>query len=349
MKIYVQAYLSENLGDDLFVKILTERYPKHRFYSISNNFNNYNNNENYQNLKVYTNKYLYKLIRKLKLEKNIANRCELAVTIGGSMFIENNEKAKYKEFTLGKNKHYILGSNFGPYKTQEYFNNVRKSFEKAEDVCFREKYTYDIFKDLPNVRYASDIVFSMNTDKIKITNRKRAIISIISCSAKLDEKYTEKYEAKIIELMKFLINKGYEICLMSFCKREKDEEAIESIINKCSEELKNRIETYYYRGNIKEALNVIGDSSLVIGSRFHANILGLLLRKPTIPVIYSDKTIHVLEDMNIDLKKIDIREIDTFDISSISDEDLNKIIDVSKQKIDSNRHFEFLDKELGNE
>ena len=27
-------------------------------------------------------------------------------------------------FSLGKNKRYILGINFGPYKTQEYYNNI---------------------------------------------------------------------------------------------------------------------------------------------------------------------------------------------------------------------------------
>ena len=47
---------------------------------------------------------------------------------------------------------------------------------------------------------------------IKLTNRKRAIISIISPKDKLDEKYQEKYENKMIELIKFLDNKGYEIC-----------------------------------------------------------------------------------------------------------------------------------------
>ena len=31
MKIYVDAYFAKNLGDDLFVNILTKRYPNHKF------------------------------------------------------------------------------------------------------------------------------------------------------------------------------------------------------------------------------------------------------------------------------------------------------------------------------
>ena len=35
MKVYVDAYLAKNLGDDLFVDILTKRYPNHSFTAIS--------------------------------------------------------------------------------------------------------------------------------------------------------------------------------------------------------------------------------------------------------------------------------------------------------------------------
>lgn len=343
MKIYVDAYLALNLGDDLFVDILTKRYPNHQFYAISKGIKEYKQN----NLKVYTNPYLFKVLKKFQLEKYLANRYELVVSIGGSMYMENNDSKR--DFTLGKNKRYILGSNFGPYQTEEYYQNIYQVFKQAEDVCFREKHSYDLFKELPNVRYTSDIVFSMPTSNIKITNRKRAIFSIISCSHKLEEKYTKIYEEKMIELIKLLQEKGYEICLMSFCKMEKDEEAIESILAQCDEKTKSNIETYYYNGNVEEALNLLGDSQVIVGSRFHANILGLLLGKAIIPVLYSDKTKHVLEDMKIETKMIDIRTIENFDINTITEEDLEKHFDVEKQKKDANKHFEKLDEVLGKE
>ena len=343
MKIYVDAYLAKNLGDDLFIDILVKRYSNHKFYAISKG----TKNRNYENLKVYSNQYIYRALKKFQLEKYLANCFELVVSIGGSMYMENGDSKR--DFSLGKNKRFILGSNFGPYKTQEYLNNIKNVFKSAEDVCFREKYSYDLFKCLPNVRYASDIVFAMDTKNIRITHRKRAIISIISCDYKIGKKYSESYEKKMIELIDFLQKKGYEICLMSFCKEENDETAIVSILEKCDNELRNKIETYFYDGNIKEALNVLADSSLIVGSRFHANIIGLLLEKTIIPVIYSDKTKHVLDDMNISPKMIDIRNIENFSVESIKEEDLNYVIDVSKQRKDALRHFEKLEKYLGYE
>ena len=79
MKLYVKAFLAHNIGDDLFIQSLVNKYKNHKFYAISNGFS-YNN---YSNLKVFSNKFMYRIIRKFKLEKYIANRCERTITIGG--------------------------------------------------------------------------------------------------------------------------------------------------------------------------------------------------------------------------------------------------------------------------
>ena len=340
MKIYLDAFLAKNLGDDLFIDILLNRYKNHKFYAISRG-EKYNK---YPNLKVYSNSFIFRVLKKLRLVKYVANLYDLVVTIGGSMYMEM-EGIK-QDFDLGKNKRYIMGVNFGPYKSESFLKEVKSMFEKAEDVCFRDKYSYNLFQSLPNTRLAADIVFSLNTDDVKITNRKRAVISIVSCDFKVGQEKTKEYEEKMVELIEFLENKGYEICLMSFCKKQDDEKAVESIINKCDDATKERIEKYYYRGDFKEALNVIGDSSLVIGSRFHANIIGMVLGKSVIPIYYSDKTKNVIDDMGLEIKTIDIRKIEEFNVNILKDEDLTKVIDISKYKIESSEHFKMLDKIL---
>ena len=343
MKIYMKAYLAENLGDDLFVKIITERYKNHKFYSISDGFSNYKNNPNFSNLKVITKHRIFKNIRKYKLEKLIAKFMDVALTSGGSMFMEQNKNDYKKEFLLKKKNQYILGSNFGPYKTQKYFDTLKNAFSKAEDVCFREKYSYDFFKDLENVRYAQDIVFNLDISNIKITNNRRAIISVIDCENKIDKKYGEKYENTIIELAEYLVKNDYKVCLMSFCKYEKDEDAINRILEKMDKKGIDNIEHYFYNGDIKEALNNIGNSSLVVGSRFHAIILGLLLNKTVMPIIYSDKTKHIIEENNIKAKMIEIKNIDEFNVSDITEIDLTQKNDISKLKIEAEKQFEKLD------
>ena len=340
MKVFVNAYLEHNLGDDLFLDILVNRYPDHKYYIMSSS------EKQRENVKVYSNELFNKIIRRLELKKILANRCDVIVSIGGSMYMEQKNDTN-KKFYLGKKPYYILGSNFGPYHTQTYYENVHKFFEKAEDVCFREKYSYDLFSDIPQVRYASDIVFTMDTSSIKKTNRKRAIISIISCTRKLHAKYEKIYQEKIIQITKKLLQKQYEICYMSFCKEEKDEEAIENILSQLDEETKKQIQIYYYRGNRLEALQELADSQIIVGTRFHATILGILLEKVTIPIIYSDKTKNILEDMNYKGKSIDIRKMEKCDINEVfSEENLNYKLEVENLKKDAQRQFEKLDEVL---
>ena len=134
MKIYVDAYLAKNLGDDLFINILTNRYPEHKFYAISKGEKGYDT----KNFKVYSNVYMFKALKKFQWEKHLANYYDTVVTIGGSMFMERGDTNR--DFSLGKNKRYVLGINFGPYKTQEYYNNIHNMLSNVEDVCFRDKY-----------------------------------------------------------------------------------------------------------------------------------------------------------------------------------------------------------------
>ena len=106
-------------------------------------------------------------------------------------------------------------------------------FEKAEDVCFRDKYSYNLFSDIKAVRYAPDIIFTLDTKNLeKVQNTKRAIFSIISCRDKVNVKYEEEYKNAIIDMTKKLIDDGYKITYMSFCKNENDELAIEEILEK---------------------------------------------------------------------------------------------------------------------
>ncbi|MBO5397962.1 MAG: polysaccharide pyruvyl transferase family protein [Clostridia bacterium] len=340
MKIFIDAFLEGNLGDDIFVDILLNRYPNHQFYTLSWDY------LPTKNLKVFSNKFLIKVIRKLSLKKIVASTCDLSVTIGGSMYMEHEGDSK-KSFSLGKQPHYIMGINFGPYKTKEYFDNIHGLFKNAEDVCFREEYSYNLFKDLPNVRCAPDIVFSMDTSNIKVTDRKRVVFSIISCRRKMEEKYTKAYEEKIIEMTKFFIDKGYEVCYMSFCKDEFDEEAIEAILNKCDSNLRKNISTYYYKGNRQEALEQLADSQIIVGGRFHANILGLLFGKTVIPMLYSNKTQNVLDNMNFKGKIIDIRKINELDIKKELTKDMLEYKQNIKYEMEhAEEHFKKLDQVL---
>ncbi len=59
-KIFVSAYSAQNLGDDLFLKILSQRYPKQRFvFFADRKYKKYG----FKNIRVYN--LLYTLRKKL--------------------------------------------------------------------------------------------------------------------------------------------------------------------------------------------------------------------------------------------------------------------------------------------
>ena len=158
-------------------------------------------------------------------------------------------------------------------------------------------------------------------------------------------------------MTKRLIDSEYKITYMSFCKNENDELAIEEILNKLNENVNQNsakennfrdfIETYYYRGNIKEALEVLNNSDIIVGTRFHATILGLLLNKTVIPIIYSDKTKHVLEDLNFKGKTVDIRELENYNIEELFEkENMDYKLNVEKIRKEAELQFKELDKVL---
>lgn len=346
-RIYLKGYLYKNLGDDLFFEIITARYPNIDFYSFSKyRYNSKKNIKIYQKRRVL-NKFL-KLIsnNKLNQERLIINKCDLCVIIGGSIFIQG--KSSYDKYIFQKNKQYfILGSNFGPYQSDEFYKEYEKIFKNAQDVCFREKKSSILFKQLDNVRSTPDIVLSLDTSTLKKQSEKRVIFSIIDLSNRFNNRICELYKSKMINMINYFSKKRYKITLMSFCSNEGDEKAIKEILSNIKDnKLKNKIDIYNYNGNIEEALTVLNNCEIIVGSRFHANILGLVMSKTILPIAYSDKTINVLEDLKYTGKIIDIRKIEEFNVEDLTEDDLKYKLNINKYKKEAEMQFKKLDEIL---
>lgn len=342
--------MKKNLGDDLFLKIITDRYPKTMFHIQTPK--KYNDSLYGKNITFH-----YNALTKMKnfvsrrtnqviddVNTSYRKKTDALVLLGGSMFIEKGmsntqlSEQLFKQFTCTDKPYFILGSNFGPYKNNYYLEEYRKVFQNANDVCFRESYSQKLFKG--STRYAPDIVFSMDCNKYPNKNEKKVAFSVIDLINRPElSKFKESYKNKILSLINSFRDKGYKIILMSFCKAEGDEQAIVSILNRLDN--KEDIDTYLYNGNIDEALTVISTSEYVVGTRFHATILGFLFRKKTLPIIYSDKTQHILDDLHFSGETLDIRNLQEqeVDISKIE-----KLVHVPSKEAE--KHFEKLDQFL---
>lgn len=350
--IGVRFYSALNLGDDLFIYILSRRYGE-------NNILTYNQKIPSSLDKIYVlprYKYIFfraleKITRKNFLDIWLSRSSEIYVYIGGSIFIENNNLQKWEEETRFYRDlsipYYILGSNFGPYKNPKFVGIVRDIVSGAQDVCFRDKASYELFRDIPSVRVATDIAFTLNTGMFESVPKqtKTVIISVIDAYSRFDIVTADRYEREIVNLSRQLVKDGYKVTLMSFCKYEGDEIAAQRILGKMGKKLQESVSSYSYTGDINEALGVLSRSEIIVASRFHAAVLGLVFGKKILPIVYSDKTLNILRDLDFDGPIFDIREIDKlsgrkFDISNL------KSNDVSRQKKLAEKQFQELDKIL---
>lgn len=343
---FIGFYDNLNLGDDLFIKTFCLRYPKTNFKICVNKsykdvFNDIPNLKKiyYSNILLKANNFLksrYSLDLKLRKNLKFIKKSDAYFKIGGSIFIEkdfNNYVDLRDEFLTNPNT-YVLSSNFGPCKTDDYYNFFNYVFSHLKDVCFRDKYSNKLFK---NSRYASDIIFSL---KHKTTNGNKVVISVMDLGSRKNlSQYEVDYNKKIISLVDHFTNKNTEVVLMSFCTKEKDNIAVDKIYNEVKD--KSKVIKYYYDGNINLALDILSSSKIIIGTRFHSIVLGLLFNKVVVPIIYTDKTKNMLDDIKFKGTVIEIENIKNIKIKDI---DFKYKLDVSNNT--SHLQFKKTDKIL---
>lgn len=340
------AYDKQNLGDDLFVHTITKRYPHAKFYIWSDK-KNQTVFRCLPNLKVldqdsrlvrFLNRLRPSLLARYRawLEK----RCVAVVYIGGSIFMEYDPVVypSWWEYEAENRPFYVLGANFGPYRNPIFRDNYAGIFAKMQDVCFRDTYSYDLFPNVPTVRQASDILFAYPMPQVPV-KEKQIFVSVIDCASRDDSHKLKnldgRYVSGMVELLKGYLEQGYTPVLCSFCKHEGDELGIQKIQDALAD---SRVQTLHYNGTNADAIiKALAESELVIGTRFHATILALAAGRPVLPIIYSDKTLHVLQDLGFDGVTYDIRKDGTW--SAVK----GTAMDVSHAKADGQKHFAKLD------
>ncbi len=337
-KVYLGGYFVGNLGDDLFLKVIADRYKwidfdcyAHKEYTVFDEYGELGN----VNFKQYNiTKKLYNALKKLMTGLKIlpnytwlqALAYDVIVVASGSIYTERQDQKKYnpmQEYGLlikkkFAPKRFLVGNNFGPYITEEYYNNHIPYFNSCTDVCFRDRYSYNLFKEKCGVvRYAPDVIFNLEIDNVtyqKIYQESYVVISIIDLEPRNDlGQYKTDYYNALKKMISYLTKRKKKIVLMSFCEIEGDRKAIHEFCDEVSEDVRKDIYIYSYHYNLAEALSVIYYSEAVIATRFHAMILGWLYKKRTYPIVYSDKMKNVIDDVAFEGNILDIKNIEKFD------------------------------------
>ena len=363
MKIYLSAYLNNNLGDDLMISIICNRYKQHQFY-ISNINNLTSVSFKPDNLVILNsitpskqevfkrgiNKFLsFFNIPKYQIIKHFNQKqYDLYLELGGSIFMQVTKrswinKVNDSSYILSKCKNNaIVGCNFGPFQSENFYFSYLKLFSRYDFISFRDYYSYKLFENLDHAHIFPDVVFNLNI-KRKDCDR-YIVVSVIGLNNRGLSGMQEQYLNSIIQLIKKIHSYYYKIVLMSFCKNEGD-------IATCFEIMKrgkftgDNVEVFDHT-NLDNTLQILGSSSAIVATRFHANILALLLSIPVLPIIYSKKTIQELEDLSYSGYSWNVLEHEPLDMERAW-EQLQSCPVFNKEKIgEAKGHFLYLDKIL---
>lgn len=375
--IYLRAYLNENLGDDLFVKIVADRYPNYTFkiYDINSPIVKFPSNVEFIIDDVEKNRIRKQRIKFEKIRSNRVMRhlfidffmhdnCEkrkiiknsiLRLYVIGSGFMEGGKiglEYYLNERSFFKKDAYLLGCNFGPYYSRQYRKIHEKLFALSNDICFRDTYSKEQFSMLSNVRQEADIVFTYKGGEKEIAGVSLGYILISVVNLNKDSNSTElrnDYLQFLIKLVIDITQLGKKVILVGFCKNQRDNEVIEKICDGLLPEKLKNIQIFNYPDiGYKEMMWLFKNADAVVASRYHAAIIGMLYSKKIYVLAYSEKIIHVLQDIDRRIKYIDIREKITVSPENFLKKYGYSISDKKLEKIKQSAELQFikLDKKL---
>lgn len=339
MNIYVEMFFDYNLGDDLFLDTLVERYPNHNFYlelPLGMELNPYF--KKYKNLFTISNKANNKLNRiKYKILTysffNILKRIiryDFCILIGGSLFEVRNKKdlrskkIQYLKSRINKILNFnkiLIGSNLGPFYNREGEEIVKKILITFDNITVRDTNSLNYLKkwNFSEDKYicGSDVIFNnkianfLNYEE----NSKLLGISVVnSYSDTLKEKNV--YVKRISEIIKLYLAKDNrnEIKLFGFDGgiAMSDKKLIEEIYLLLTKEEKKRTQKIIYSPEIhlNEYIKEFLECGLILGGRFHSIVLALKHQKKILAINYSEKIKNMLKDLNREDILIEYQNLD---------------------------------------
>lgn len=381
-KVKLRAYAAANLGDDLFIELICNRYPNDLFYLCGRKkFSKvYTRIPNLRykcwdtfSVRIYSAIYrlFVKIFANIFKNKSIeystdeimnnkyASIADINVYITGSGFMNSPDELdslmdKYnRELNYYKLHPYIIGCNFGPFAHREYLDMYKALFSYASDICFRDNYSLQLFPNLNFARKAADIVFTYPT---KIVQKQKRIVEneymlISVANLRKDNDNASEFSQEYIEFVKRIVTernkqKKYTV-LVGFSREQSDDITILSIL-KDIDNCQNIYNFCYPDISSIEVLSLFRDATSIVATRYHAMILAFLFGKPVCSVCYNEKTLHVLEDMHMQDSGISLEDMKTLNYDSLIRKKMHEIDTRHLRNLinSANLQFKLLDKIL---
>ena len=341
--VCVHAFLAANLGDDLFVRMLCARYPYVTF-QVAATPDYRERLADVANLEVHDQADFPALVRAADAVAHIGGCCFVQHGADFSRFYETDR------FLADNARHLVfLGGNFGPYTDDSYLAAYRELFRRYDGLTFRDRYSAGLFEGYPNVAYAPDIVFGYPARTAE--KRPKAVFAPIRMEGREGTfgiaGHAEAYRRAMVGLARELVGRGYEICLVSFCQGQGDEQACSAIAAALTPGEREHVRRVWYQNSVEDVVREFEDAECVVATRFHAMVLGFAHGCRVLPVVYDQKTQKVLEDLAYPLA-LRLEDLGSADAGVLADELLStEPLDAAPLAAASEGHFQFLDRVLG--
>jgi colanic acid/amylovoran biosynthesis protein len=316
-KVLIHAYADKNIGDDLFLYLLCTRYPNVKFYMFVPKRLKLYYDFLYDNLTAIALHETPLLIQKVdgkffkgeftsifsyhertKLNDYWSKRVDAQIWLGGSQFVQTPDWKRilaFKRHQQNSGKPFFaISVTVGPFNDEIYLDEVKNVISHYSDICFRDKKSYELIEG-SNTRYAADMVFSIREPNIKRQKVRRVCISVINVRKRFGDDIGDRYESLLETLVREYLDRGYEILFMSLCEAQKDYVTANRVVSKFEED--KRIHITMYDGILEDIINTVAESEVMVGTRYHAIVLGLRYGLKVLPIIYEEKTKYLLNDL----------------------------------------------------
>lgn len=305
MRVLLSAYLDSNIGDDLFVDQLADRYRDHQLHLIC---------ENPPSLNVEL--LRHPNIRTVGLRQALLElySFDVLVIVGGSIF---QDIPAYYKYDLRRNSLvtlarllgkavFIIGCNIGPIHSKVGERFTRYCFALANAVSVRDSASFallEFWRSRTPYTMGSDLVFSYPFKVSRKTSLQPQRLGISVVNVNRPEAETALYVDKLAELARAHLNKSVdqEVTFFGFNgggNGQNDSVPIAAIVQQL-EAYSGQIKVRQYGPNfaISEFVQSFASCDYVVCSRFHSVVLALSFGMPFFPIVYSDKTLNLLHDI----------------------------------------------------
>lgn len=368
-KILILAYTNLNFGDDMFIYTLCKKFPNNKFVLYANK--EYRKKfADIVNLEIKKKSFFNKKFNSLlnhfptlyKYNINTMPYSAVVYVIGGlfdeddlwKRQVANNGLLKMKNLIWqncfdSKTPFYLLGCNLTRVLTQKYIDELAYLFKDLRDICFRDLYSYNKMSFLDNVRHAPDIVFNYDC---KVTSKlDMVVISVwgpltrtnLFPQWKWAEKLWGYYKKFIIDITNEFGKLGKRVVFLALCENEGDLDAC-NIIKK---EGNLNVDIITYQGNLDEIIKIFEDAYFVVGTRFHSIVMAINSNCAFYPIVYENKTLQLLNDIEYDSNFSHIEQPDTYDVTNvIHNYKVGNIISSESIKREALKQFQVLKEDI---